>query len=136
MQPVVPIMPGTVVKEAGRGGSQRFTEYSFTMMIEDKTDVRPRSEHHDLADKERCVIKCCVSGLPPANPPSDGGQPFRTFFCCQRTLHNFLIQKKYNKLGVNVELGSVQQMWRDEWVASGIRDKKASAITLPALDTR
>ena len=57
MQPVVPIMPRTVVKEAGRGGSQRFAEYVLTMMIEDKTDVRPRSEHHDLADKERCVFE-------------------------------------------------------------------------------
>jgi hypothetical protein len=60
MQTVVPIMPGTVVKEAGRGGLQRFAENGFTMMIEDKTDVRPRSEHHDLAHKERCVFESCV----------------------------------------------------------------------------
>jgi len=87
---MVPIMPRTIVKEAGWGGSQRFTEYGFTMMIEDKTDVRPCSELHDLAEKERCVFKRCVRRPPPANAPSDGSQPFRISFCCPHALHNIL----------------------------------------------
>jgi hypothetical protein len=83
-------MPRTVVKEAGWGGSQRFTEYGFPMMIEDKTDVRPCSELHDLAEKERCVFKRCVSRPPPANAPSDGSQPFTISFCCPHALHKIL----------------------------------------------
>jgi hypothetical protein len=45
----------------------------------------------------------------------------------------FWIQQKYNKPGVNVELGSVQQMRCDEWAAhrhsgeEGFRDQIAGA---------
>ena len=58
MQAVVPIMPRTVVKETGRGGLQRFAESGFPMVIEDKTDVRPRPEHHNPAEKKRGVREC------------------------------------------------------------------------------
>jgi hypothetical protein len=45
----------------------------------------------------------------------------------------FLSQQKYNKPGVNVELGSVQQMRCDEWAAhrysgqKGFRDQITGA---------
>jgi hypothetical protein len=81
-------MPRTVIKEAGWGRSQRFPERGLPMMIKDKADVHPRSEHHDLTEKDRRVFKRCASRPPPANAPSDGSQPFRIVFCCQHALHN------------------------------------------------
>lgn len=81
VQPVVPIVPRTVVEKAGRGGLQCIAECVFPVMIEDKTDVVPRYEHHDLAKKAWCVFQRRVSGLPPANAPSDESQPFRMFLC-------------------------------------------------------
>ena len=83
-------MPRTVVKEAGWSRAQCFAECGFTMMIEDNTNVIPRCEHHDLAEKEWCVPKRFVGGSPPANAPSNGSQPFRTFFCYPLALHNCL----------------------------------------------
>jgi hypothetical protein len=58
-------------------------------MIDGKTDIIPRSEHHDLTDKERSVFKRFVSGSPPANAASDGSQPFRAFFCCQHAFQSY-----------------------------------------------
>lgn len=85
----MPIMPRTVVKEAGWGGYQCFPECSFAMTMEDKAYVFPRAEHHDLAEKTRCIFKRCLSRLPPANAPSDGSEPVSISFSCQRALHDY-----------------------------------------------
>ena len=98
VQPVMPIMPRAIVKEAGRGELQRLAECVLAVFIENETNVVPRSEHHDLAEKARRVLQCCVRRLPPANAPSDRSQPFRMFF---RRPHT--VQVKPSKTGVDVE---------------------------------
>ena len=86
-QPVVPIVPRRVAKEARRGGLQSVAECGFPIMIEDETNLVPRSELHDLTKKARCVLKRRLSRLPPTNAPSNGSQLFRISFCRPPALH-------------------------------------------------
>jgi hypothetical protein len=104
----MPIMPGPIVKEARWSGSQRFAECSLAIMTEGKTGIIPRSKHHDLTEKTRCVFQRCLSRLPPANTPSDGSELVRIPFHCQWAFHN------YNRIanrGINVELSSYCSRW-------------------------
>lgn len=87
-QAMVPIMPRTVVKEAGWSRSQCVAESGFPITINDKINVVPRSKLHDPTKEERYVFKRCVSRLPPANAASDGSKPFRIPFCYPPPLHN------------------------------------------------
>jgi len=104
MQPVVPIMPRPIVKEARWSGSQRFAECSLAIMTEGKTGIVPCTKHHDLTEKALCVFQRCLRRLPPANTPSDGSELVGIPFRCQQAFHN------YNRIanrGINVELSPV-----------------------------
>lgn len=102
-------MPRTVVKEAGWGGYQCFPECSFAMTMEDKAYVFPRPEHHDLAEKTRCIFKRCLSRLPPANAASDGCRPLRMSFSCRCILHNYASIASQAKVSKSIR-------WRGEFV--------------------
>ena len=78
-------------------------------MIEGKTNIIPRSEHHDLAEKARCVFKRCPGRLPPANAASDGCRPLRMSFSCRCILHNYASIASQAKVSKSIR-------WRGEFV--------------------
>src|SRR5947209_9367034 len=96
-------MPGTVVKQTRRGGAQGLTESRFAMPSESKTNILPSPEHHDAAQKERCVFQRYVSRLPPTNASRDGSQPFRIIFPSQCRFHTNRMPPEPNRLGIDGE---------------------------------
>lgn len=56
LQPVVPVVPRTVIKEVVWSRFQRLAECSFPITMNYETNVVPRSELHDLAKKAWCVL--------------------------------------------------------------------------------
>jgi hypothetical protein len=96
---MMPIMPRTVIKEAGWSGLQRVAECSFPISVNYETNVVPYSELHDLTKKARRVFERCVSRLPPTNAPSNGSQSFRITLCPLPALHS--VNTITNRLSVS-----------------------------------